>query len=568
MDKPKVSVCIPTYNYARFLPQAIDSVLNQSFTDFELIIIDDCSVDDTKELVARYAAEDKRIIFEVNPVNVGMVQNWNRCLRKARGEYIKYLFGDDLFCSKDALMQMVDVLDADHSISLVASARNVIDPGSEILKVLSHFKDKEVIDGAEVTKACIYSQQNLVGEPSAVMFRKKHAGRCFDTRYKQLVDLEMWFHLLEQGNFAYINEPLSSFRVHPDQRSNVNARILAHIDDTIYLMSDYVCNPEKKNIDIGKFEGHYMMYDYRYQIWKEYKKGRIARGAAVQKMSVNYSLPAFYALYPFYKLYKPCRKLKRYLSRPELDKPVRSFGAERLARLSRMERWHFWFAGRQALVRRLLNRHMEGKDRLILDIGCGTGLMLEILEGMGMGRVVGMDVRPEGLRRTRQALPGSWLVQGEATRLPLADNAFDAVLMLDVMEHVDDRLLLSEVRRLLRPGGVALITAPAMPWMWSRRDEAAGHLRRYTRRGLVDAVENASLHVQEIGYYQFFLFPLVVAARLLDRSGVVRHDIEERPPAFMNAVFSRINSLEARWGDFIPWPWGSSLLAVCRKGDE
>jgi len=239
------------------------------------------------------------------------------------------------------------------------------------------------------------------------------------------------------------------------------------------------------------------------------------------------------------------------------------FTGERLAQLARMERWHFWFVGRRALIDGLLDRHLRPQLR-VLDLGCGTGLMLRRLEERGC-RAVGVDMRPEGLRQLRHTSPGSSTVQADATRLPFAGDSFDALLLLDIVEHVDDRALLAEVRRVLRPGGVAVLTVPAFPWLWSFRDEAAGHLRRYTRRGLVASVAGAGLAVREVRYYQFLLFPLVVVARWLGRRGATMRDAEERPGGALNALLSRVNRAEAALGRFVPWPWGSSLAAVCVK---
>src|SRR3974377_931912 len=102
MTSPKVSVLVPTYNYARYLPEAIESVLEQDFQDFEVLISDDCSTDGSAEVIARYAAKDSRIRFKIHPANLGMVENWNWCLSEARGDYIKFLFGDDRLAGREA----------------------------------------------------------------------------------------------------------------------------------------------------------------------------------------------------------------------------------------------------------------------------------------------------------------------------------------------------------------------------------------------------------------------------------------------------------------------------------
>jgi glycosyltransferase involved in cell wall biosynthesis len=215
---PRVSVCMPTYNYARYLPEAIESVLSQDYSDFELLVIDDCSGDDTRGVVQKYADTDSRIVFSVNEKNLGMVENWNLCLAKARGEYVRFLFGDDMFSRPDALRAMVHCLDSDKDISLVGSPRNLIDADSRPLKTLSRFPAGAVLPGFEVISRCFRDQRNpnLIGEPSVVMFRKSQACRGFNPRYHQLVDLEMWFHLLEQGKYAHLDMPLSSFRIHAE----------------------------------------------------------------------------------------------------------------------------------------------------------------------------------------------------------------------------------------------------------------------------------------------------------------------------------------------------------------
>src|SRR3954452_9077747 len=107
---PKVSVCVDSFNYGRFLPEAIESILAQTFQDFEVIILDDCSTDDSFAVAQRYAARDNRIKALRNSRNLGMMRNRNACLAQARGDYVKWLHADDFLCSSEALGQMAEAL--------------------------------------------------------------------------------------------------------------------------------------------------------------------------------------------------------------------------------------------------------------------------------------------------------------------------------------------------------------------------------------------------------------------------------------------------------------------------
>ena len=103
---PLVSVCLPSYNYAPFLRQCIDSVQNQTCSDFELIIIDDASTDDSLEIIQ--ACRDPRLHYERHQSRLGAVVTWNRCLELAQGEYISFLCADDFFLP-EKLQCQVDV---------------------------------------------------------------------------------------------------------------------------------------------------------------------------------------------------------------------------------------------------------------------------------------------------------------------------------------------------------------------------------------------------------------------------------------------------------------------------
>ena len=240
------------------------------------------------------------------------------------------------------------------------------------------------------------------------------------------------------------------------------------------------------------------------------------------------------------------------------------FSPERLSKLAQIERQHFWFAGRRELVDHLLEKHLSGSSQRILDLGCGTGSTLERLLGQGHC-AVGLDMRPEGLEAMRRATPRARLIQSDVVRLPLVPDSLDAVLLLDVLEHLDDVAALAGVLGVLKPGSKIFITVPAMPWLWSYRDEAAGHLRRYTRERLTDLLTAAGLRVVEMRYYQFLLFPLVALTRTVGRRGPKARDFEELNVPVLNSLLTWVNKLEVRLGNHIHWPFGSSLVAVCQK---
>jgi len=255
---PKVSVCLDSFNYGRFLPEAIESILGQNFEDFEIVISDDCSTDDSFEIARRYAQKDKRIRVSQNRENLGMVKNRNVCLVAARGDYVKWLHADDFLCSSDALGKMVGALDGNRAISLVASARRIVDEHSKPIDTWSCFTQERPIAGTTVINRCLFEQRNLIGGPSAVMFRRSLAGRGFDEAFFVMADMEMWFHLLEQGCFVFIREPLCAFRTHDRQQTVKDRTDLAPALENSALLGRYL---HKRYVQLRRWIWKYLEYD-------------------------------------------------------------------------------------------------------------------------------------------------------------------------------------------------------------------------------------------------------------------------------------------------------------------
>ena len=211
---PAVSVCIPTYRGAAHIAETIESALAQTFADFELVIVDDASPDETREVVARY--RDPRVRY-VRERNAGVEENWNRCLRLARGRYFKLLPHDDLI-APDCLARQVAVLesDRDQRLALVFCARRIIDSRSRAVMTRRYPRSSGgVIPARAAVRSCIRSGANLLGEPGGVLFRTALAQRVgpFDASLRIVTDLDYWVRLLLHGDAYYLPEKLASFRV-------------------------------------------------------------------------------------------------------------------------------------------------------------------------------------------------------------------------------------------------------------------------------------------------------------------------------------------------------------------
>jgi glycosyltransferase involved in cell wall biosynthesis len=231
---PKISVLIPCYRQARFLPEALDSVLHQDFQDFELVASDDASSDNTFSILQDYANRDSRIRIFRQPINLGMVENWNFCLTHARGEAVKLMGGDDRLVRVDCLSQQWQRLQAP-GVALVACGREIIDADTRFLECIANLPPG-YFPRAKVIPRMLEHHDNLIGEPVCCLFRRKDATRGFNAAFLQNTDIEMWFHLLRFGGLAYNPEPLVSFRRHPDQNTNIHNRSGLSLEEHRFLM--------------------------------------------------------------------------------------------------------------------------------------------------------------------------------------------------------------------------------------------------------------------------------------------------------------------------------------------
>ncbi|MCW8839090.1 MAG: glycosyltransferase [Thiovulaceae bacterium] len=281
MSNPKVSVLIPAYNYGHYISEAIESVLNQTYQDFELIVVDNNSEDNTVELVSEYMKKDSRVSIHVNLENIGMYRNYNQALALASGDYIKFLNADDKF-EPTLLEKFVNILNKNESVSLVSSKRQYFGDKTDILE--AGFVGEQ---NKETVLAKAFKDGNIIGEPTTVMFRKKHLNvGTFNIDLKMFADFDMWIKLLEVGNVYFVDEVLSYFRIHETQ-------------GTKYL------NNEIKKSYINKFQFYNYMVNkllfndfFDYKITKKLLKLNINRTAKIVGKSAKY-INKFKTLYAF-----------------------------------------------------------------------------------------------------------------------------------------------------------------------------------------------------------------------------------------------------------------------------
>lgn len=192
----------------------------QDFPDWEMVASDDASPDGTAAILEEYARRDPRIRFCHQKSNLGMVENWNWCLREARGEAVKLMGGDDRLDRADCLSRQWQSLQAPR-VALVACARKIIDLDARFLQTLVNLPPG-FFPSARIIPKMLVHQDNLIGEPVCCLFRRKDATRGFHPDYLQNTDIEMWFHLLHFGGLVYDDVPLVDFRKHPSQASTQN----------------------------------------------------------------------------------------------------------------------------------------------------------------------------------------------------------------------------------------------------------------------------------------------------------------------------------------------------------
>jgi glycosyltransferase involved in cell wall biosynthesis len=233
---PSVSVCIPVYNGEAYLAETIRSVLEQTWRDFELVVLENNSSDRSGEIAASF--RDPRIRVERNRETLSQGDNWNRAVQLCRAPLVKLVCADDLLHPRCLELQVPPMRD-DPALALVASRRHMIDEQSRVLVPRRGLGAGLVglHSGSEVARRVIRNGANPIGEPGNVLFRQEQFVTAGGWRSERrfIMDLDLWMRLLQYGDFLGVPETLAAFRI---ARGSVSSEFEQQISEEQQLLFD------------------------------------------------------------------------------------------------------------------------------------------------------------------------------------------------------------------------------------------------------------------------------------------------------------------------------------------
>lgn len=250
------------------------------------------------------------------------------------------------------------------------------------------------------------------------------------------------------------------------------------------------------------------------------------------------------------------------------------YPAEAYALLAESEKKHFWFRGRNMVIRSIIQSTFPGyKGKRFLEVGCGTGYVLAELARMGFV-VTGLDMHSEGLAYAKRRVPKATLITKSLANFH-PKIRFDAIGVFDVIEHIPkDSNALLQCAALLKKGGMLYLTVPARPELWSVYDDISGHKRRYTKRSLAQVLTAAGFRIRSISYFGFFQYipHLIMKRFILSTSGSGSKDMMSvlkkvvwQPPTVLNWLLERSFAWDLWISNIIPLPVGTSLIVAAQK---
>ena len=237
---PLVSICIPTFNGEAFIEEAMNSAIEQSYNNLEIIVSDDASTDKTLKIIETFLSKTSIPIYIYRHNRNGIGSNWNYCVTKAKGDYIKFLFQDDILKS-NAIEIMMNMALKKTKVGLIYCKRSFLIEGKReifsdfiayygnLQRYWDSFIPKEGIMSGRVylkDKQLLNTPKNKIGEPTCVLLKRE----CFDKIgyfnevLKQTLDYEYWYRVMTQYDIGFVDKTLVKFRLHTNQASIINKK--------------------------------------------------------------------------------------------------------------------------------------------------------------------------------------------------------------------------------------------------------------------------------------------------------------------------------------------------------
>jgi len=230
------------------------------------------------------------------------------------------------------------------------------------------------------------------------------------------------------------------------------------------------------------------------------------------------------------------------------------------------ENTYWWHTARRNISLYLRDRLSQIKQPVALNIGCGTGSFSSTLSDKT--RIISIDLEMDALRFCQQRGLRN-LICGNGEKLPIESDSCDEIYALDILEHLSHESKgASEIYRCLKPQtGFALITVPAFSFLWSQMDDITHHYRRYKKKEFYRLLRETGFSIEKITYYNFFLFPIALIFKLLERKGKKSEEESLIPtiPKWLNFIFKKIFSSEKIFIPRFAFPFGVSIIAIVRK---
>ncbi len=236
--------------------------------------------------------------------------------------------------------------------------------------------------------------------------------------------------------------------------------------------------------------------------------------------------------------------------------------------MAEIQNKHWWYCARRTILNTLISALPLKKDAEILEIGCGTGVNIKMLQAYGT--VSGLEPYPYA-RETAAKLTGCDIRDGLLPDQIPFSGTFDLIGAFDVIEHIhEDESSLIKIHQSLSPQGYAVFTVPAFRFLWSEHDVANHHKRRYTRKEFLNILQRSGYDVKFISYYNTILFPLVAVVRVIKKISPqtktqAKADLKMPRHSFVNRILTWIFAIERYWLMHFTFPFGVSIIAICQK---